>query len=326
MKRILAFSILVSLLLVPSVVFAQSTGRVVGRIVNKDTKLPLSGGTVVVVGTTYGASTDKQGEFEIVDVPAGSYTITARYVGYVSQTKSIDVIVGGSARVDFNLEETALPGQTIVVTASLGRERETPATFSNLTAQEVRERYTVQDLPALLSELPSTTYYSESGNSIGYNYINIRGFDQRRLAIMINGIPQNDPEDHNVYWVDFSDLTANLSSIQVQRGAGSAFYGPPAIGGSVNLITTSFTGNRQVTAFGGYGTYNTRKYSVSVSSGIIDNKYAIYGRLGKIKSLGYRDRSWVDFDSYFLGAVRFDENMTTQLNFFGGPVKDHLAY
>jgi iron complex outermembrane receptor protein len=278
------------------------------------------------VGTTYGASTDKQGEFEIVDVPAGSYTITARYVGYVSQTKSIDVIVGGSARVDFNLEETALPGQTIVVTATLGRERETPAAFANLTSQEVRERYSVQDLPALLSELPSTTYYSESGNSIGYNYVNIRGFDQRRLAIMINGIPQNDPEDHNVYWVDFSDLTANLSSIQVQRGAGSAFYGPPAIGGSVNLLTTSFTGQRQVSAFGGYGTYNTRKYSVALSSGLVDNQYSIYGRLAKIKSTGYRERSWVDFDSYFLGAVRFDENMTTQLNFYGGPIKDHLAY
>ena len=54
----------------------------------------------------------------------------------------------------------------------------------------------------LLSELPSTTYYSESGNGIGYTYLNIRGFDARRVAVMVNGIPQNDPEDHNVYWLD----------------------------------------------------------------------------------------------------------------------------
>jgi iron complex outermembrane receptor protein len=309
-----------------SPVLAQVGGTITGKVINRETKLPLSGASVLLVGTPIGISTDRQGEFKLVDVPAGTYTVSARFIGYLPQSKTVTVVEGQSYRVDFNLEETALPGQTIVVTASLGRERETPATFSNLTAQEVRDRYTVQDLPALLSELPSTTYYSESGNSIGYNYVNIRGFDQRRLAVMINGIPQNDPEDHNVYWVDFPDLPSNLANIQVQRGAGSAFYGPPAIGGSINLITSSFTGKRQVSVFGGYGTYNTRKYSISASSGMIDNQYAIYGRLGKIKSSGYRDRSWVDFDSYFLGAVRFDENMTTQLNFFGGPIKDHLAY
>ena len=59
---------------------------------------------------------------------------------------------------------------------------------------------------------------------------------------MVNGIPQNDPEDHNVYWLDMPDLAANLEDIQVQRGAGSAFYGPPAIGGSVNLVTRNFAG------------------------------------------------------------------------------------
>ena len=59
---------------------------------------------------------------------------------------------------------------------------------------------------------------------------------------MINGVPQNDPEDHNVYWIDFPDLLASTDNIQVQRGAGSAFYGPPAIGGSVNLVTNPFSG------------------------------------------------------------------------------------
>ena len=83
-----------------------------------------------------------------------------------------------------------------------------------------------------MSELPSTTFYSESGNGIGYNYLSIRGFDQRRITVSVNGIPQNDPEDHNVYWLDFPDLLANTELIQVQRGAGSGVFGYPAIGGS----------------------------------------------------------------------------------------------
>ena len=74
------------------------------------------------------------------------------------------------------------------------------------------------------------------------------------------------------------------------------------------------------------GSFNTRRYAVSFSSGLVDNRYAFHGRLAKIQSDGYRDRSWTDFGSYFFGAIRYDESMTTQIDFYGGPVADHLAY
>jgi iron complex outermembrane receptor protein len=106
----------------------------------------------------------------------------------------------------------------------------------------------------------------------------------------------------------------------------SAFYGPPAIGGSVNLITSSFSKTPGIDFYSGYGSYNTRKYSVAVNSGLIGERYQLYGRLSRIQSDGYRLNSWTDFSSYFLGAIRYDETMTTQFNFYGGPVADHLAY
>ena len=224
----------------------------------------------------------------------------------------------------------------MIVFPTQARERETPVTFSNLNRRQLSERYSVQDVPVLLSELPSITFYSENGNGIGYNYINLRGFDQRRLSVMINGVPQNDPEDHNVYWIDFPDLLASTENIQVQRGAGSAFYGPPAIGGSVNLVTNPFTQKPGITfetmfgfqEFGGSSSLplTTRKYAVTINSGLIDRQYMFYGRLGKIHSDGYRENSWVDLDSYFLGAVRFDKEMTTRFHVFGGPIDDGLAY
>src|SRR5204863_1737147 len=131
--------------------------------------------------------------------------------------------------------------------------RESPVSFSNLNRSQLSERYSTQDIPVLLSELPSITFYSENGNGIGYNYINLRGFDQRRLSVMINGVPQNDPEDHNVYWIDFPDLMASAGTLQVQRGAGSAFYGPPAIGGSINLVTDPFLTKPEITVETLYG-------------------------------------------------------------------------
>jgi iron complex outermembrane receptor protein len=233
--------------------------------------------------------------------------------------------------------DTVYQMSPVIVTATQATGRKSPVTFSNLTPQNLRERYSVQDVPVLLSELPSITTYSENGNGIGYNYINIRGFDQRRISVMINGVPQNDPEDHNVYWIDFPDLLSSTENIQVQRGAGSAFYGPPAIGGSVNLVTNPFGGEPgvQLEMMAGFQEFGdsskplslaTRKYGASFTSGLVGGQYMFYGRLGKITSDGYRTNAWVDMNSYFFGAIRFDRDMSTRFHFFGGPIQDGLAY
>ncbi len=225
----------------------------------------------------------------------------------------------------------------VLVTGTTAKERETPVTFTNLHKGLIEQRYSMQDVPVMLSELPSMISYSDGGNGIGYNFIFLRGFDQRRLSVMVNGVPQNDPEDHNVYWIDFPDLLASSSNVQVQRGAGSAFYGPPAIGGSVNIITNPFTPKpfakfESMFGFQEYGDSSQslpmtmKKLSASFNSGLIDEQYMFYGRLGKIESNGYRIHSALSTGSYFLGMLRFDENMTTRIHLFGGPLTDQLVY
>jgi iron complex outermembrane receptor protein len=233
--------------------------------------------------------------------------------------------------------DTVYQMSPVIITATQARERETPVTFSDLTPRDLHERYSMQDVPVLLSELPSITTYSENGNGIGYNYVNLRGFDQRRISVMVNGVPQNDPEDHNVYWIDFPDLLGSTGNIQVQRGAGSAFYGPAAIGGSINLVTNPFGGEPGITLESWFGfqqfgdssrslPLNSRKLAASFTSGLVAGHYMLYGRLGRITSDGYRQNSWVDLDSYFFGALRVDPSMTTRFHFFGGPLQDGLAY
>ncbi|MGA9116919.1 MAG: TonB-dependent receptor [Bacteroidota bacterium] len=225
----------------------------------------------------------------------------------------------------------------VVVTGTEAVSRRTPVTFSNLTSRDLAERYSVQDIPVLLAELPSITTYSENGSGIGYTYLNMRGFDQRRISVMINGVPQNDPEDHNVYWLDVPDLAASTGLIQVQRGAGRSFYGPPAIGGSVNLVTNPFlpepaltfeamAGFQEFGEEGGGPVLNTRKYSATFNSGLVGGEYMFYGRLARILTDGYRDNSFVDLGSYFFGALRSGPGFTARFHLFGGPVADGLAY
>lgn len=213
--------------------------------------------------------------------------------------------------------------------------------ISQISQSHISQTYTTNDLPLIISELPSVYSYSQNGNGIGYSTLSLRGFDQRRIAVNINGIPQNDPEDHNVYWIDFPDITSNLEVIEVQRGAGKNTYGFASIGGSINLITSNFVNQKGVKLFSGIGfqefsganqfKHNTTKYSIEASSGLIPTTdknvyYSVYSRFSKINSFGYRDQSFAELNSYFLGLARFDEGFNTQINIFGGPIRDGLAY
>ncbi len=321
------FAVVLGIILaLPQLLLGQETGILEGSVLDADSRRPLETANVLLLGTTIGVSVNRDGSFRIRQIPQGSYTLRISYIGYTPKVIPVRIVQGQTLNLNVLLEPTILPGQTIIVSAMRARERENPVAFATLSARDLAERYSTQDIPQLLSELPSTTFYSENGNGIGYNYLSIRGFDQRRISVMVNGIPQNDPEDHDVYWLDFPDLAANLQDVQVQRGAGSAFYGPPAIGGTVNLITTSFSKDPGVSFFSGLGSYNTRKNSVSINSGLVGERYELYGRISRIQSDGYRNQSWTDFSSYFLGAIRYDEHMTTQFSFYGGPIADHLAY
>jgi len=306
-----------------------------GQVRDSETEQPLAYANVLIIGEdSTGTATDKNGQFSISYQIKENDFFEISYVGYetlnipfknVSITNNVESKDGNKIYI-FQLSPKILASQTVMVEASVGKEGITPIAFEKIDQKQIEENYTVYDIPKYLSYLPSSTFYSESGNAIGYTYVSIRGFDQRRISVTINGIPQNDPEDHNVYWLDFPDLLESTGLIQVQRGAGSGVFGYPAIGGSINLITSSFSNRPKIELKAAYGSYNTRKYSAAFSSGLIDNKYAIYGKLGQILSSGYKDLTWVNFKSYFLSAVRYDTKFTTQFNFYGGPIADGLGY
>ena len=206
------------------------TGSICGIVKDKDTDQPLFGANIVLQEKNQGTISDEDGIFILDNINVGNYKLEISFLGYEEYLTEIRVQSGETTRITIELEATPLKGKEVLIVATRAVEGETPAAFSTLTNKEIQKHYYAQDIPVLLSELPSTKFYSESGNGIGYNYMSIRGFGQRRISVMVNGVPQNDPEDHNVYWVDFPDLLGNVDDIQVQRGAGSAFYGPPAIG------------------------------------------------------------------------------------------------
>ncbi|MEJ2542761.1 MAG: TonB-dependent receptor [Calditrichaceae bacterium] len=305
--------------------YAGETYTISGRVVDQVTQQPLAHSNITVLNTSMGTTSDDDGFFIIKNLPPAYYVLEVGYIGYSIKKYEIPFLSADTV-LQIELNQSAIDGPLVIVESNQAQERINPVTFNNIDRKTLQSRYTVQDIPEILSELPSTTFYSENGNGIGYNYLSIRGFDQRRISVMINGIPQNDPEDHNIYWLDFPDFASNIQSIQVQRGAGSSFYGPAAIGGSINIQTNYFNPEPQLDLQAGFGSYGTRKISASLNSGMIADKYIINGRVSRIKSDGYRDRAWVDFKSYFLGAAMYTQKHHLRFHFFGGPIEDGLAY
>jgi len=128
----------------------------------------------------------------------------------------------------------------VVVTASRYDES-VHLSHANLTREDLAARIGTADIPLLLEDTPGLHAWSDAGNGMGYTYLNIRGFDQKRVGVMIDGIPLNDPEDHQVYWVNLPDFAASVEDIQVQRGITNSLGATTAIGGTVNLVTDLFT-------------------------------------------------------------------------------------
>ncbi len=318
MKNLITF-----LFLFASFVYGQA--NLLRGYVYDENNAPLQFANVVIVNSNIGTATDSKGYFEL-QIPSGEKgTVKISFLGFKTQKIPIDAI-DFSKLLRITLKPAVLASQTILVQSAIGTEGETPIAFTKLERKEIQETYVNQDVPEFLSSLPSTTFYSENGNGIGYNYLSIRGFDQRRIAVSVNGIPQNDPEDHNIYWLDMPDILSSAGLVQVQRGAGAGVIGYPAIGGSINIITSPFSDKRSFKISSDVGSYNTRKYSAAFSSGLIDKKYSLYIKLSNILSSGYRQHSWTNFKAYYLSAVRYDKNLTTQINLYGGPIADGLAY
>src|SRR3989339_199372 len=312
---------LIVLLLFAQSIFAQQT--ITAKVVSSTDNHPIQYASVTVEGKAIGAATIEGGLFILKGEFTEQDVLIIAHVGFETKRISVKGLLDRS--VEFiTLVPKLISSQTILVKGSIGVEGQSPVSFSKIKREEFIPNYTNQDVPELLSYLPSVTFYSENGNGIGYNYLSIRGFDQRRISVSVNGIPQNDPEDHNVYWLDFPDLIENTDLIQVQRGSGMIGY--PAIGGSVNIITSSFSDRPRFELTSSIGNYNTRKNSLLVSSGLIGNRYSFSAKLSQTKSSGYRDYSWADLKSYYLSAVRFDDKLTSQINLYGGPIEDGLAY
>ena len=231
-----------------------------------------------------------------------------------SQEKIKDTIQGTKQ----NLDE--------VVVQSIRVKYSAPFSHSNISKEELSSKNLGQDLPILLSFLPSVVTTSDAGAGVGYTGIRIRGVSAQSTNITINGIPFNDPESHGTYWVNLPDFTSSIESLQVQRGVGTSTNGSGAFGASINILTDAISENPYAEISNSAGSYNTTKHTVKFGTGKLNKVFELSGRLSKIDSDGYIDRAFSDLKSYLLQGSYAQGNTFIKALVFGGHEKTYQSW
>jgi iron complex outermembrane recepter protein len=203
-----------------------------------------------------------------------------------------------------------------------------PISEKTLTKADLAPRNFGQDIPLLLQGVaPALTSYAETGNYWGYSYIRLRGIDQSRINLTLDGIPLNDPEDQVLYFADFPDLASSLSSVQVQRGVGTSSNGTAAFAGSINMesapLATSQRGG-QVQLEG--GSFGSKRVSADFTSGLLPSRFAFSARMSALRTDGYRYHSGVEGKSLFASGGYFGDRDIVKLTVTTGMMRDTMAY
>lgn len=284
---------------------------------------PLVGANVYLEKTFRGAITDLKGNFDIAGLPEGNYIVRVSYIGY--ETGIREVKVTGDTRLDFTLRETPVMAEEVMVVATRAGQN-SPVAHTNVTSGELASRDYGQDMPYLLSLTPSMVYTSDAGTGIGYSSFRIRGTDMNRINVTVNGIPLNDSESHGVWWVNLPDFAASVDNVQIQRGVGTSTNGGAAFGATMNFQTFTMNPEPYGDFHSAYGSFNTWRNSLSVGTGMLDDRFTLDMRLSKISSDGYIDRAFSDLKSFFVSGAMYGEESLLKVNIFSGKEHTYQAW
>ncbi len=309
MKKIIL--ILSAFLLMTQAAFSQNA-TLRGQVVDEETKEPIIG-AAVRAGST-GNVTDFDGNFTL-SVKAGNYRVIVSMVGYESFETDVDVKT--ESNINVSLKSSTMM-TAVEIVADIATDRKTPVAFSNISTLKLKEELAGQDLPMVLNSTPGA-YATQRGGGDGDARVTLRGFSQRNIAVMMDGIPVNDMENGEVYWSNWFGLNLVTRTMQVQRGLGASKLSLPSVGGTVNIITKGIESQRDISFKQEFGNNNMFQSTIGYNSG------RLKGNWGVSVAASYRTNDgWVDgnYSKMYFWYAKLEKQLGKHmftLAGFGGP-------
>ncbi|MGZ2369064.1 TonB-dependent receptor [Ancylomarina sp. YFZ004] len=310
MRSILSMA---ALMMLSVAAIAQTTVK--GVVVDGSTNETLPGASIVIPGTATGTVTNFNGAF-VFEVPDGTEKLVVSFVGFLSKELTLN---GTQDFGTIELESDAVGLNEISVMASVAIQRKTPVAVSTISPELIEEKLGTQEFPEILKSTPGV-YATKQGGGFGDSRINMRGFSSENIAVMINGIPVNDMEWGGIYWSNWAGLSDVTRSMQTQRGLGASKIASPSVGGSINILTKTTDMKKGGSFFTGVGNDGYEKAAVTLSTGLMDNGYAITFSGSKTTGDGYIQGTGFEGYSYFLNVSKqINDNHQLSFTAFGAP-------
>jgi len=303
------------IIILPSLLCAGITGKITGLVVDAATNEPLIGVNIVVVDNPFGAATDVDGTFIILNLPPGTYSLQAMMMGYTEVlVKDVRVNVDKTTRVDFKLQETTLEfGESVEVTAERLLVKKDLTSSESIVGKEEIENLPVQDFTDVLNIQAGVTV--DAGGAI-----HIRGGRANEIAYMVNGVYVND-----AYSGDHALEVENnsIQELNVISGTFNAEYGQ-AMSGVVNIVTkegaNTFEGNIQ----GYFGDYVSSRddifWNIDNLNPMVDVQGSISGPIPGFKKLKFfASGRYYDNEGYIYGKNVFLPSDSSDFNSSDNP-------
>lgn len=299
-KRILLINLIVITMTAWQI---QAQSLITGRVLDATVKRGIENANVLIADSEQGTTTGPDGYFTIA-VDPGKYTLIISSVGYVSQ--EINLKVNQDEKV--NIGETLLNPEMIAlkevnIISSVAEERKTPIALSTISERKIENQLGDQPFPQIMKMVPGV-YPTRTGGGSGDAEVNVRGFEQENVALLLNGIPISSVENGLVYWNNWIGLSDATRSVQVQRGLGISNVALNSVGGTINIITKTTEASKCGSLSYSMTSYGNQKITLNLSTGLMDNGIAVNFLGSRTQGPGYVDATYVDAWAYFLSVSK----------------------
>jgi hypothetical protein len=305
---------------VSPLIFAQ-TGQVSGVIAEGASGQTVGGAKIEVKSRNTGnivnrLLSESNGSYSVQNLPYGDYRITITMISFDTIIRDFK-LNRGELVLNINMAGS-LEFDEVKVIGNIVKDGPVPIAVTKISLQKIQEELGSRDLPMLLNGTAGV-YATQSGGGDGDARINVRGFDQRNVGVMIDGVPVNDMENGWVYWSNWFGLDAITSTMQVQRGLGATKIAMPSVGGTINILTQGIGNKKGGSLKQEYGTGNMMRTTASYNTGILKGGWGLTAALSYKQATG-----WVEgtpsqgFFGYLKVSKQFDQHLLT-LSAFAAP-------
>lgn len=213
-----------------------------------------------------------------------------------------------------------------IVVSGMRAGKNTPMAYSNISQSQIKKENEAQNIPLILQTVPSLVSFTEDGSGVGNTSMRIRGVDATRINVTLNGMPLNNPESQEMYWVNLPGLSSLLQSIQVQRGVGTSTNGSAAFGASISLKTVGARSEAYGEASTLAGSYNTFSSSIAAGTGVLKNGFSFDTRYSRNTGDGYIRNGCVNHSNLFAALSHYTDRQLFRLSYINGNQKTGITW